>query len=176
MSVHGYKVNNKELQKLVDNITAREFTKYKNAALKVADKLNKSAIEGFYSVQNSHLYTSIPQSLKINTNVKVRQNKKYVYGIIETYIDESKYLNDTYDYYNIYGWAKRHEKSMEWASDFVLNLQWNQGIIGLPLNVNNSQIIRPKSLYQYLDDTYAGKEQEAGWTDGRSWWRYLKEQ
>ena len=40
----------------------------------------------------------------------------------------------TSPYYNIYNWVENpaHKKGQEWGSKFVIWLQWQKGIVGLP--------------------------------------------
>lgn len=132
MAVRGLKVDDKELQRFVDNLTAREMTKVANAGVKAMEDISKNTIDSFYkSTGSSHSYSSLMYSLKVKKNPP-RQDKHYAWVDIDMEIDESAFLYATEDFYSIYGWADRHDKSHPWAAGFVVGLQWNSGIVGLP--------------------------------------------
>ena len=132
MAIHGIKVNEKELQKIIDNELARQIRKVATAGKKAMDELSSRGIDEWYMTVNSaHSYSSIPNSIKVEKG-PIRQDRKTVWCDITMYADEGHYLALTEDVYNIYGWADRHKKQHVWAADFVLDLQWNQNIVGLP--------------------------------------------
>lgn len=132
MAVHGLHVNNKELQKVLDNELAKQIRKVASAGKKAMDDLSVKGVDEWYATVNAaHSYSSIPNSIKVEKG-PIKQNTKEVWCDITMCVDEGHYLGLTEDVYSIYGWADRHKKNHPWASSFVLNLQWTENIVGLP--------------------------------------------
>lgn len=140
MSVHGYKVNNAELQRALTNLTSRQINVLAKAGEKALDDISRNTIEMFYkSTGSSHNYSSLMYSLKVKRNAP-RQDSKFVWVDIDMYIDTSSFLYATEDFYAIYDWADRPSNDSKrnkrmthsQAAEFVIGLQWNQGVIGLP--------------------------------------------
>ena len=140
MSVHGYKVDNAELQRALNNLTSRQINALAAAGEKAMDEISRDTIEMFYhSTGSSHDYSSLMYSLRVKRNPP-RQNSKYVWVDIDMYIDPGAFLYATEDAYEIYKWAdrpdklgkKKHRMTHPQAADFVVGLQWEQGVIGLP--------------------------------------------
>ena len=140
MSVHGYKVDNAALQKALNNLTSRNINALASAGEKAMEDISRKTIDMFYqSTGSSHDYSSLAYSLKIQKNPP-RQNSKYVWVDIDMYIDTGAFLYATEDFYNIYHWADKPDKNGKrkkrmthpQAAEFVIGLQWEQGVIGLP--------------------------------------------
>ncbi len=140
MSVHGYKVDNAELQKALTNLTTRQITMLAAAGEKAMEDISRNTIDMFYhSTGSSHDYSSLMYSLRVKRNPP-RQNSQFVWVDIDMYIDESAFLYATEDFYNIYKWAdrpsengkKKKRMTHPQAAEFVIGLQWEEGIIGLP--------------------------------------------
>lgn len=132
MSVHGYKVDNAELQRALNNLTSRQINALATAGEKAMDDISRQTIDLFYkSTGSSHDYSSLAYSLKVKKNPP-RQNNKYVWVDIDMYIDSNAFLYATEDFYEIYKWADRKEIPHQRSADFVIGLQWWWGVIGLP--------------------------------------------
>lgn len=131
--IRGAHVDNKELQKIIDNSLAREMRVAINAGKKALEKVSQFSISEFYKgIHSGHWYSSIPHANKIRES-SIKQNKKIVWCDLETYIDEDEFYDLTSDYYSIYGWMDRHNGIERiWGSRFVIFLQWRHGIVGLP--------------------------------------------
>lgn len=131
--LRGIKVNNKELQKAIDNSLAREMRIAVKAGKQALEEISQFSISEFYRGANPRKhYTSIPQANKIRS-LSYKQNKKYAWCDLETYIDEEEYLRITENRYSIYGWLDhRNHINHEMGARFVYNLQWFDGIVGLP--------------------------------------------
>ena len=96
------------------------------------ESISKATIDSFYhSAGGTHSYSSLMYALKIKKNPP-RQDRKKVWVDIDMEIDDSAFLYATEDFYSIYGWSDRKGQSHPWAADFVIGLQWNEGVIGLP--------------------------------------------
>lgn len=148
MAVHGVKVNNKELQKVLDNELAKQIRKAASAGKKAMDELSANGVDEWYATVNAaHSYSSIPNSIMVEKG-PIKQNSKEVWCDITMYVDEGRYLDLTEDVYSIYGWADRHKKSHPWASSFVLGLQWNDNVVGLPSPW--SHISGDESLHDFM--------------------------
>lgn len=140
MSVHGYKVDNAELQRALNNLTSRQINALATAGEKAMDDISRQTIDLFYkSTGSSHDYSSLAYSLKVKKNPP-RQNNKYVWVDIDMYFDSNAFLYATEDFYEIYKWADRPDKigkkkyrmTHPEAADFVIDLQWANGVVGLP--------------------------------------------
>lgn len=133
MAAHGIKFDNRKLQKFIDNRLEKQIRIATKAGVKALEDISMSAIQRFYSVNNKHIYTSIPNSVQIKEE-KYRQNKDYIWCDITMYIDESVYLSQTEKAYRIYRWADNEDRMYphENVGRFVIGLQWRHGIIGLP--------------------------------------------
>lgn len=149
MSVHGYKVDKAELQKALNNLTSRQINQLSAAGEKAMDDISRNTIDLFYqSIGSAHNYSSLAYSLKVKRNPP-KQNSKMVWVDIDMYIDPSAFLYATEDFYEIYKWADRPDKKgkKEYrmthpeAADFVISLQWTEGVVGLPIKVPDSQYI-----------------------------------
>lgn len=163
--LRGYKVNNKELQRVIDNSLAREMRIAVKAGKKALEEISQFSISQFYKgIHSGHWYTSIPHANKIR-ETSYKQNKKYAWCDLETYIDEEEYMRLTEDYYSIYGWMDRHNGiNREWGARFVIYLQWRQGIVGLPspyphysggkLGIRGYMIDEIKRRWQRLTNKY----------------------
>lgn len=132
MSVHGYKVDNAELQRVLNNLTAQQITKLAAAGEKAMEDISRKTIVEFYKRSgSSHDYSSLAYSLQVKRN-SPRQNSRYVWVDIDMYIDPSRFLYATEDFYEIYKWSDRKGIPHPRAADFVIDLQWWWGVIGLP--------------------------------------------
>ncbi len=134
MAIHGFKVDNAAMQRALDNITAQQLRKVAKAGEAAMKDISDNVVATFYGrTGSSHDYSSIPNSLDIR-QLPARQNSRYAWVDIEMFIDEGTYLSQTEDWYSIYHWADNpsHKYPHSEAASFVIGLQWNSGIIGLP--------------------------------------------
>lgn len=132
--IRGYHVDNKALQKAIDNYLAREMRKAVKAGKKALEEVSQYGISEFYKgveTESGHWYSSIPHANKVR-ETSYKQNKKYVWCDLETYVDEEEYYRITSPYYSIYNWVEDHNQTPMWGSRFVIFLQWKHGIVGLP--------------------------------------------
>lgn len=132
MAVHGYKVDNKEFQKVIDNVLARQVRKAASAGKKAMKDISRDAITEFYKDgKPGHSYSSMQYATRVYAN-NPKQNKDMVWIDIDMEVDEEVFLSNTSGYYSIYEWADKHNKSSMAAAEMVIGRQWKRGIIGLP--------------------------------------------
>lgn len=132
MAIRGYKVDNKAFQQVIDNTLARQVRKVTNAGKKAMKELSGLAIDEFYKGgRPDHYYTSIKRSLNVYSD-HPKQNKDKVWIDINMEVDEGHFLAETEDYYRIYPWADKHDKTHLAGAEMVIGRQWKRGIIGLP--------------------------------------------
>lgn len=115
------KLNDAALDKMVEKAMSHAVTKYKSAGKKANEELRRmSVIEWFGRFDSDTMLRSL------NYKENIHQDKDKIYLNFYSYID-----NYEADHTSLYGWNKRHEYPLE-PADFIIDLQWNQGIIGLP--------------------------------------------
>ena len=138
MAIHGIRVDDAALQKVVDNVFARRMRKIVKAGEQGTRYTAEKTIEAFYSsARKGHFYDSLPRSLQVTAG-PIRQDAKQAWSDIEIRIDEDMYRGLTEGRYNIYSWANKKRRKGELEDEgfnpagFVLNLQWSEGIVGLP--------------------------------------------
>lgn len=132
MAIHGVKVNDKELQKLVDNILAQHVRKVEKASKEVLQIRVSNAIQTWYryNSENGHHYSSIENSLVTFTE-QITQDRNFVYIDISAAIDSGLYRFYT-SHYSIYRESYVNDMSEETKLQLTFGQQWYDGVIGLP--------------------------------------------
>lgn len=145
--VRATHVDNKELQRLLDNALAQHMNRLGKAGYLALNSITKYVLEEFYgngSRTHGGHYVSIPHALTIDQG-PIRQSNGKLWIDYTIKLDLEKYQAITESRrYSIYRWVRKKNEqglAMEnlsdtWAAEFVTRLQWDEGIIGLPLSVN----------------------------------------
>lgn len=122
----GLKVNNKELKKIIDKLTDKYIDKYISAGNKAQKELRrKYTIDWFLNES-----TTMADALDYKHNVVQDNGKVYLY--FTSYVDIGRFeIANVLNYASIYEWADRYHAGIN-PSQYLLDLQWNQGIHGLP--------------------------------------------
>lgn len=166
MAVHGYKVDNVQLQKQIDRITVRETTKLKNAAMAAIKKIVSKGITEWYENTKGDTATFAKAMLYEH---KISQDSRYVNIDVYPVFDLAKYEHLT-SHYNIYRWRKRHEKD-GWryynmgspqpaihmktsVPVYLVHLAWDSGYLGLPdsgkfTDWENPKTHKKEALYKH---------------------------
>lgn len=152
MAIRGanLKINNKELQRTIDNLTAKELTKLVRAGkMALADSVTSGIKQWYKAMGSTSDGGAIIRSLDYNT--KVYQKNKFAYADISAIVDMNKYEYQS-AHYHIYDYVQRHPDYQINPGSFVLDLQWSQGILGLPEKSFNGRWVNPhfiqgESLY-----------------------------
>lgn len=122
----GLKINDKELKKFADNITEKYVTRYIAAGNKAQREIRKKyTIEWFLNES----YT-MADSLRFEHKLVQKNGLAIIY--FNSYVDMNRFevatrFNDP----SIYEWADRYHVGIN-PAEFLLDLQWNQGVHGLP--------------------------------------------
>lgn len=156
MGIRGssVKVNNKELQRIIDNTTSREVTKLSNAGKQAMENIVSSGISGWYRhLLSESTGLAIRKSMEYRST-NVRQKNRFVYIDIIASVNMDTYQRYT-EHYAINDYVKRHEDYDLVPHTFVFNLQWQQGILGLPERSShtswvNLNFIQGEPMYEYI--------------------------
>lgn len=122
----GLKINDKELQKFADRITEKYVDRYISAGNKAQKEIRQqSTIEWFVNGHDTML-----DSLEFEHKLVQKNGFATIY--FTSYVNMVKFdtlarINDP----SIYRWMAKYNASID-PADFLINLQWNQGIHGLP--------------------------------------------
>lgn len=124
------KVNNKQINSqfdiILDNVIRNTGIVGKNIMKGLVDDAITSWYSSFGLNSNPN---SIIKSMKYTYITRKRTDSVFVDVYAE--IDKDAYTYYT-SHYSIYDWKKRHELENFSPQDFLINLQWKQGILGLP--------------------------------------------
>lgn len=124
--VTGLKINDKELQKFADRITEKYVDRYISAGNKAQKEIRQqSTIEWFVNGHDTML-----DSLEFEHKLVQKNGFATIY--FTSYVNMVTFetlsrVNDP----SIYRWQKKYKASID-PADFLVDLQWNQGIHGLP--------------------------------------------
>lgn len=179
MSIHGLKMNNAAMQRAVDRITYQVAMKAKDMGLEAMRELTTTGITEWYKKMGSRSKTLI-RSMDYKVS-NITQDSNFVYIDITAYLDMEKYAyfnSHTNIRKNVYKWREKHEEN-GWryygvgepqpaipmpmsVPEYMADLQWNQGILGLPEKGKYTSWVNPnfkqdESLYNYTSKYIADK-------------------
>ena len=122
----GLKINDKELKKFADRITEKYVDRYISAGDKAQKELRKKyTIEWFLNESDT-----MADALDYTHKLVQRNGKAYLY--FTSYVDMGRFAtNNISNGASIYDWANRYHAGIN-PSWYLLDLQWNQGVHGLP--------------------------------------------
>ena len=122
----GLKINDKELKKFADRITEKYVNRYISAGDKAQKELRKKyTIEWFLNESDT-----MADALDYTHKLVQRNGKAYLY--FTSYVDMGRFAtNNISNGASIYDWANRYHAGIN-PSWYLLDLQWNQGVHGLP--------------------------------------------
>ena len=152
-TIRGYTkgINNKELKRFINNYMARITTIAKNAGLEAMKELRESVVTKWYggtpsskAMNASTIYESKPSDIK--------QKKGKIEITVRSYIDSGIYESaiasfSPRKYTSVSRWKEKHEKPWQFygkgevytplkmdftVGEFLFNLPWEEGMIGLP--------------------------------------------
>lgn len=123
----GIKINDRELKKFADRLTEKYVDRYISAGNKAQKEIReKSTLEWFIDSQGTMV-----DSLDYTHKLVQKNGKAIIY--FTSYVDMNQFERlSTQNDSSIYRWKNKYKASIDPAS-FLLDLQWNQGIHGLPL-------------------------------------------
>lgn len=179
MSIHGLKMNNAAMQRAVDRITYQVAMEAKDMGLEAMRELTTTGITEWYKKMGSRSKTLI-RSMDYKVS-NITQDSNFVYIDITAYLDMEKYAyfnSHTNIRKNVYKWREKHEEN-GWryygvgepqpaiqmpmsVPEYMADLQWNQGILGLPEKGKYTSWVNPnfkqdESLYNYTSKYIADK-------------------
>ena len=122
----GLKISDKELKKFADRITERYVNRYISAGNKAQKELRKKYTINWFLNMSDTMISSLDY-----TNKLIQRNEK-AYLYFTSYVDMNKFEmmarnNDE----SIYRWQNKYNANIN-PSQYLLDLQWNQGVHGLP--------------------------------------------
>ena len=123
----GLKINDKELQKFADNLVEKYVNRYISAGNKAQKEIRtKYTIDWFLNESDT-----MADALGFTHKLVQKNGLATIY--FTSYVDMGKFAmttiaNDT----SIYRWADKYHAGIN-PAQYLLDLQWNQGIHGLPL-------------------------------------------
>lgn len=122
----GLKINDKELQKFADNIVEKYVDRYVSAGNKAQKEIRtKYTIDWFLNES----YT-MADALRFEHKVVQKNGLATIY--FTSYVDMNRFeITTRFNDPSIYEWAERYHAGINPAY-YLLDLQWNQGIHGLP--------------------------------------------
>lgn len=122
----GLKIDDKELKKFADRITEKYVNRYISAGNKAQKELRKKyTLEWFLNESDT-----MADALDYTCKLVQKNGKAYLY--FTSYVDMGKFAaNNISNGASIYDWADRYHVGIN-PSWYLLDLQWNQGIHGLP--------------------------------------------
>ena len=122
----GLKINDKELQKFADRIVEKYVDRYISAGDKAQKEIRKKyTIEWFL-----HGSTTMTDALEYEHKLVQKNGFATIY--FTSYVNMGKFsANMIANNSQIFTWANHYHAGIDPAS-YVLDLQWNQGIHGLP--------------------------------------------
>lgn len=144
----GLKINNKELQKLVDNIVEKYTNKYISAGNKAQKEIRTKYTINWFLNESS----TMSEALEFTHKLVQKNGLVTIYFI--SYLNMKKFLMTTKIYdTSIYRWADKYHVGIN-PAQYLFDLQWNQGIHGLPKewsrpNYRLGQIWNDKQRYWY---------------------------
>lgn len=122
----GLKINDKELKKFADRITEKYVNRYISAGNKAQKELRRKYTMDWFLNES----TTMADSLDYTHNLVQRNGKAYLY--FTSYVDIGRFeIANVFNNASIYTWANRYHAGIN-PSQYLLDLQWNQGIHGLP--------------------------------------------
>lgn len=122
----GLKINDKELKKFADRITEKYVNRYISAGNKAQKELRRKYTMDWFLNES----TTMTDSLDYTHNLVQRNGKAYLY--FTSYVDIGRFeIANVFNNASIYTWANRYHAGIN-PSQYLLDLQWNQGIHGLP--------------------------------------------
>lgn len=122
----GLKINDKELKKFADKITEKYVNRYISAGDKAQKELRRKYTVGWFQNKSEIMADSLDYTHKLVQ----RNGKAYLY--FTSYVDMGRFAaNNISNEVSIYGWSERYHAGIN-PSQYLLDLQWNQGIHGLP--------------------------------------------
>ena len=122
----GLKINDKELKKAVDNIVAKSVNRYISAGDKAQKEIRRKYTRNWFFNESDTMVDCLEFEHKLTQG----DGKAIIY--FTSYINMEKFsaatrANDS----SIYEWADRYHVGIN-PAQYLLDLQWNQGIHGLP--------------------------------------------
>lgn len=122
----GLKINDKELKKFADLITEKYVNRYISAGSKAQKELRRKYTMDWFLNES----TTMADSLDYTHKLVQRNGKAYLY--FTSYVDIGRFeMANVFNNASIYTWANRYHAGIN-PSQYLLDLQWNQGIHGLP--------------------------------------------
>ena len=122
----GLKINDKELKKFADRVTEKYVKRYISAGNKAQKEIReKYTIDWFLNKS-----TTMVNTLDYTHKLVQKDGKAYLY--FASYVNMGKFeMANIFNRASIYDWANRYNAGIN-PSQYLLDLQWNQGIHGLP--------------------------------------------
>lgn len=149
----GLKINNKELGKFVDRTISKTVRKIKKEALPVAKELREeSVIEWFFQAGFPYSHITMLQSLDYDVTEKQANGK--------VMISFTSYINPAlYEITHTSLYKQRERYDIDPFTFIVNDLQWEEGIIGLPAMSSqtswvNSNFHQTIPLHDYVNHKF----------------------
>lgn len=143
----GLKIKDKELKKFADKITEKYVDRYISAGNKAQKEIRQQSTIGWFI--NGH--NTMLDSLEFDYKLVQKNGLATIYFTSYVNMNTFERLSKSNDP-SIYRWQKKYKASIE-PANFLVDLQWTQGIHGLP-----QKWTRPNPLF--------GKENIG---EGNSW-------
>lgn len=122
----GLKINDKELQKFADSIVEKYVNKYISAGNKAQEEIRtKYTIDWF-----RHESHTMADALRFEHKLVQKGDLATIY--FTSYVDMNRFqITTLFNDPSIHEWADRYHVGIN-PAQYLLDLQWNQGIHGLP--------------------------------------------
>lgn len=120
------KINDRELKKFADRITEKYVTRYISAGNKAQKEIRRKYTLDWFLNES----TTMADALCYTHKLKQSKGKAYLY--FTSYVDMQRFeMANVFNKASIYRWAAKYHAGIN-PSQYLLDLQWNQGIHGLP--------------------------------------------